>query len=990
MMGAWIFWILFLGLLGLAAVLTAQPVIAAIFSAAGLLFLADLLLFLFLPVKCRLQADFPAEAPDGTVIAGRLKIGNAGSSSFGLLRFRLRVTNTLNGQIREKTLQLPLYAKEEREIALKIKSPGSGTLVLSAEGAQVHDLLGLLRRSVPLALYQTIDIRKEAVRDESAPRSGQQENMENGAYLNILPGNDLSEVYTYREFQPADALRQINWKLSAKKDRLIVKEGSIPDENSRVVLSETDVVKHAEQTGQTRKEIGETAAAAGRFSMPAEEAGEDIRIGIRKTEEKGTVYSGIFQLLLSGMLLAGILLTWIRITGWESSPTAWLNKLLSVYGARTGRIVPVFALPEKPFLSYLWAAALLLALFFAIAGSIRAKQRLLPFLFAAAAFAAALYFETASFWSVFFLALPVCLLWTGRKEKRCTAHHMIRGGRLGVFCGMTLMFTAAALTGAALWGALLQPEQLSGIRAYLSDGVFDLLYGKNEALWDGDFTDLKPFSPEEEKVQLQLEADAYYPCYLKGFTATVYQKDGWAPLSNVALFQSADLFYWLQEEGFYPRTQCGRLAAAAGWQADNSMQVRYLHASRRAVYAPYETVEANLLTQKGRLSENTALPAGTRTAQYRCLSEGLEEPAQFARLLQAGGTASAEITGGEAHYRDLVRQTDLEVPDGLQPLLESMLGSCPAAPEEYLSYGQAKERIRKVLTDTLQYDPGAVYHAAGDGDFISSFLQVTGRGYSVHFASAAVMMFRYYHIPARYAEGYIVRPEDLADHDPDTPLVLTACNAHAWAEYYQNGVGWIPFEATPGYAGQMEVQPAEDVQAQTPDTPQTDAQENPAEAQPPQPEEMRRIAPPSFGRMLLFLLFLLLLAGCIAAAVRIGFRARRLRSCLAACRSGDGIQAVCAIFTYTAHLLIYYGILKDDDSVYAASEILTEKFGAAYCKKYESVFNIYEKARFGNESPNRQALEEAEAFRRETIRLLTEKDSALKRRIDRRIRFLYD
>lgn len=990
MMGAWIFWTLFLGLLGLAAVLAAQPVVTAIFSAAGLLFLADLLLFLCLPVKCRLRADFPAEAPDGAVVSGRLKIGNEGNSSFGFLRFRLRVTNTLNGQIREKTLQLPLYAKEEREIALKIKSPGSGTLVLSAEDAQVRDLLGLLRRSVPLALHQAIDIRREAVPDESAPRSGQKENTENGAYLNILPGHDLSEVYAYREFQPADALRQINWKLSAKKDRLIVKEGSIPDENSRVVLSETDVVKRADQTGQSRKEVGETAAAVGKFSMPAGEAGENIRIGIRKTEEKDTAFSRLSQLLLSGMLMAGILLTWIRITGWESSPTAWLNRLLAVYGARTGRIVPVFALPEKPFLSYLWAAALLLALFFAIAGSIHAKQRFLPFLFAASAFAAALYFEKASFWSVFFLALPVCLLWPGRKEKRCTSHHILSSGRLGVFCGMTLIFTAAALTGAALWGALLQPDQLSGIHRYLSDGVFDLLYGKNEALWDGDFTDLKPFAPEEAKAQLQLEADAYYPCYLKGFTASVYQNDGWAPLSNAALFQSADLFYWLQEDGFYPRTQCGRLAEAAGQKADNSMQVRYLHASRRAVYAPYETVEANLLTQKGRLFENTALPAGTRTAEYRCLSEGLKNPAQYERLLQEDSTASAEMAGEEAHYRDLVRQTDLAVPDGLQPLLESMLGPCPASPEEYLSYGQAKERIRKALTDTLQYDPGAAYHAAEDGDFISAFLQVTGRGYSVHFASAAVMMFRYYHIPARYAEGYIVRPEDLADHDPDTPLVLTACNAHAWAEYYQNGVGWVPFEATPGYADQMKAQSAENVQTRTPDALQTDAQETPAEAQPPQPEEMRRIAPPSFGRMLLFLLFILLLAGCIAAAVRIGFRAHRLRSCLAACRSGDGIQAICAIFTYTAHLLIYYGILEDEDSVYGASEILTKKFGAAYCKKYESVFNIYEKARFGNESPNRQALEEAEAFRRETIRLLTGKDNALKRWINRRIRFIYD
>lgn len=39
-------------------------------------------------------------------------------------------------------------------------------------------------------------------------------------------------------------------------------------------------------------------------------------------------------------------------------------------------------------------------------------------------------------------------------------------------------------------------------------------------------------------------------------------------------------------------------------------------------------------------------------------------------------------------------------------------------------------------------------------DFVLNFLDGTRKGYSVHYATAAAMMFRYYGIPARYVEGF--------------------------------------------------------------------------------------------------------------------------------------------------------------------------------------------------------------------------------------------
>ncbi len=89
-----------------------------------------------------------------------------------------------------------------------------------------------------------------------------------------------------------------------------------------------------------------------------------------------------------------------------------------------------------------------------------------------------------------------------------------------------------------------------------------------------------------------------------------------------------------------------------------------------------------------------------------------------------------------------------------------------------------------------------------DRDPVEYFLFEKREGYCQHFASAAVMMFRMYGIPARYATGLAV-PAHLFS-ETSNPGVFEArptdrC-AHAWVEIYQESLGWIPVEVTPGNA----------------------------------------------------------------------------------------------------------------------------------------------------------------------------------------------
>lgn len=100
-------------------------------------------------------------------------------------------------------------------------------------------------------------------------------------------------------------------------------------------------------------------------------------------------------------------------------------------------------------------------------------------------------------------------------------------------------------------------------------------------------------------------------------------------------------------------------------------------------------------------------------------------------------------------------------------------------------------------------------------DYINYFLTGSMKGYCQHFASAAVMVFRYLGVPARYAEGYLINrmqiiaaeetkgeksEEWLEGADFPNMTVKTVSvpdsNRHAWVEIYEDGIGWVPVEVT--------------------------------------------------------------------------------------------------------------------------------------------------------------------------------------------------
>jgi transglutaminase-like putative cysteine protease len=87
-------------------------------------------------------------------------------------------------------------------------------------------------------------------------------------------------------------------------------------------------------------------------------------------------------------------------------------------------------------------------------------------------------------------------------------------------------------------------------------------------------------------------------------------------------------------------------------------------------------------------------------------------------------------------------------------------------------------------------------------DVADAFFFRRRTGFCEHFALTATLLYRLYGIPARYATGYRILPEDFVQNEKGIyAAIATDEAAHAWVEIFIPDYGWTPVEVTPGAEG---------------------------------------------------------------------------------------------------------------------------------------------------------------------------------------------
>ncbi len=139
----------------------------------------------------------------------------------------------------------------------------------------------------------------------------------------------------------------------------------------------------------------------------------------------------------------------------------------------------------------------------------------------------------------------------------------------------------------------------------------------------------------------------------------------------------------------------------------------------------------------------------------------------------------------------------LELPEDIPPIITETVAEVTAASTN--AYDRAFAIQQFLRSTPFLYSVEAPVTDGYDGDgfaVIAEFLEKKS-GYCVHFSSAMAIMARMTGIPTRISLGYL--PGDrIVGADSRRTYTVGTDDLHAWPELYFSGVGWVPFEPTPG------------------------------------------------------------------------------------------------------------------------------------------------------------------------------------------------
>lgn len=327
----------------------------------------------------------------------------------------------------------------------------------------------------------------------------------------------------------------------------------------------------------------------------------------------------------------------------------------------------------------------------------------------------------------------------------------------------------------------------------------NLIYGKNDYP-EGSF---KRFHTVETNGSKKLHIEMSEPAvmYLRGYVGSKYTEDGWT--ENDKDIYGGDyegVFEYFAKFNYYP------LATLASYMditkindADMplsdiiSVEVENLAASSKYQYLPENMTYDSLPDLYAPKKDVNFVAQGFGNRKpYRFYMDTLSKndyESIYNESWYTEGTGDTDFIDCEQTYAYFASQNYTEVSDEMKQYFDRTL---PEAGKK-LNPFDAIDVVRHYLRDTITYSEDVTANDPGT-DFVEDLIENKKEGYSVHFATAAAMMFRYYNIPARYVEGYLVAPEE-----GETSIDVLDQDAHAWVEIYVNGLGFIPVEVTPGF-----------------------------------------------------------------------------------------------------------------------------------------------------------------------------------------------
>ena len=249
--------------------------------------------------------------------------------------------------------------------------------------------------------------------------------------------------------------------------------------------------------------------------------------------------------------------------------------------------------------------------------------------------------------------------------------------------------------------------------------------------------------------------------YLKGVAYANYDKNTWTVLNE-------------KQEKSYPNNYSS-ITMSQSYDVNTDIIKISTMSEERVIYTPYYLSDApdigtqlyDVLIRNDTGAENysvTYKPFDENNTSFYC-----EESDEFNR------------------YKDFVYENYLSVPEITKT---EMLQKAEDKGFSDLPKTQLIEEVRNYVENSAQYSLDTEKVPYGK-DVSTWLLNESDTGYCVHFATTLSVMLRSLGIPSRYVTGFCV------NSDSDYYTLVTSDDAHAWVEYFDDNIGWVPIDSTP-------------------------------------------------------------------------------------------------------------------------------------------------------------------------------------------------
>ena len=560
-------------------------------------------------------------------------------------------------------------------------------------------------------------------------------------------------------------------------------------------------------------------------------------------------------------------------------------------------------------------------------------------------------------------AAALCLLAVnGAKDPKGWSMVLLQSGVV-ILCGALLLAGAGLIPGAS--------GRTVRLRAQMEDALHSLRYEKNGVILpEGRFERLAERA-EIDGAVLEVFMERPETLYLRGFVGEEFDGDGWKPASEALLAQHSDLLYWLHDSGFYPQSQLGLAAELLRGEAEtNRISVKNPAACGQYAYLPYQLSGpmSGVAFDPAELESSTVYSDGAAEYSFAVIDRASEQiPTLLEELRSADG--AERYRKAESGWRELAEEMSLGLPEELPGSMRAALEACcqPYGGREGLNREQAELCVLEFVETYLNGEKR---------EQLTLPLEETAAGTEYQTVTATVLAMRWFGIPARYAEGFVVTEELAASVGPGQPIPVGADCAHPWVEIYQDGLGWMPLAEAPGYqtlSGAVSESGQQNTGAKPEDPediPQGDElEEDPAERDPEQdPQRQPHTRLPEHWPVWVILGAVLLLI-LLAAAVILR-RHRILKRRAALLNDPDPNEAAAALISDGAALLARMGVKGEGRPLSNLCPSAADRFGPAYGALLSHMCELNGEARFSSHVLTEAQLASAREFREETLRHL--------------------